>query len=404
MGENNLKLIVLKVTQPIGEFYIAAIHAKDLVNISYSDVRRLVTDQRDLEKYLGIQRPVSARRIKDIKKYLEGSDATFPTGVIVSIDERCAEYEQIKNNYGILTLSPYYPEKGSDDQEIPFNKIAKVIDGQHRIASFMDDDGNWDYTFNNEIFDINLSIFIGADVSEQANIFATVNLAQTKVNKSLVYDLTDLSKTPSPHKTCHNIAVALDTEKRSPLFQRIKRLGTATPGRLHEPLTQASFVESLIKFISADPVSDRNDLLDGKKLKPASDEELTQHPFRNLFIQSRELDIAEILFNYFSAIRSKWPQSWDAIGKTGNLLPRSNAFKAFMKYLKDNVYLNLVGKKIGEIPSSADFSKYFAHIKLKDTDFTTRNFAPGSGGQATFLRMLKGEITLEDMLHQTKKK
>lgn len=100
-------------------------------------------------------------------------------------------------------------------------------------------------------------IFIGADVAEQANIFATVNLAQTKVNKSLVYDLTELAKTQSPHKSCHNVAVVIDREESSPLFRRIKRLGTATPGRKHEPLTQAAFVESLVKFISGDPTQDR---------------------------------------------------------------------------------------------------------------------------------------------------
>ena len=66
MSDKPLELSVLKVRQPIGEFFIASIKAKDLVDISYSDVRRLAKDQRDLEKYLGIQRPVSNKRIKEI--------------------------------------------------------------------------------------------------------------------------------------------------------------------------------------------------------------------------------------------------------------------------------------------------------------------------------------------------
>ncbi len=82
MNNKSLKLPVLKVRQPIGDFYIASIAANDLVDISYVDVRRLAKDQRDLEKYLGIQRPVSKKRIKDIKKYIEGADATFPSAVI----------------------------------------------------------------------------------------------------------------------------------------------------------------------------------------------------------------------------------------------------------------------------------------------------------------------------------
>ena len=397
-----LKLTVLKVRQPIGDFYIASMRAEDLVDISYSDVRRLVQDQRDLEMYLGIQRPVSPKRIKEIKQYIEGEDSTFPTSIILSIDEKCAEYqeynEQSLPGIGVLTLKAYSSDSEESDS-IPFQRIAKVIDGQHRIAAFIDEKDNCTFDFDNKKeFDINVAIFIGADVSEQANIFATVNLAQTKVNRSLVYDLTELAKTPSPNKTCHNVAVALDKEPSSPFYQRIKRLGTATPGRNKEPLTQASFVESLVKFLSPNPVQDRNDLLAGKKIKYAVGSELEKFPFRNLFLDEKEVDIAEIIYNYFKAIEKKWPDSWKETERVGNLLPRSNAFKAFMIYLREDVYPSLVEGKFGTIPSISDFSKKLNHIQLKDKDFTTRVFAPGSGGQATFLKMLRGEISLDDML------
>lgn len=75
MTTSKLNLDVLRVQQPIGEFFLASISARDLVSISFSDVRRLASNERDIEKYLGIQRPVSSRRIKQIKKYIEGSDA-----------------------------------------------------------------------------------------------------------------------------------------------------------------------------------------------------------------------------------------------------------------------------------------------------------------------------------------
>lgn len=218
------------------------------------------------------------------------------------MDEKCAEYDSSQNGIGTLILKEYQGNAADETDSIPYSKIAKVIDGQHRIAAFMDENNNWCFDYGHRDFDINVAIFIGADVSEQANIFATVNLAQTKVNKSLVYDLTELAKTPSPHKTCHNVAVALDKEPSSPLHHRIKRLGTATPGRKKEPLTQASFVESLVKFISPNPVQDRNDLLAGKRIKPATGVELQKFPFRNLFLEEREVDITEIIYNYFKAV------------------------------------------------------------------------------------------------------
>lgn len=393
----SLTLNVLKVVQPIGEFFIASIRAKELVEITYSDVRRLAEDQRDLEKYLGIQRPISAKRIKEIKQYIEGSDSTFPTAVILSVDERCAEYEGLGHNFGKLTLRDYLPDNTDDDASVPYEKIAKVIDGQHRIAAFLDENRNWAFDYHKE-FDINVAIFIGADVAEQANIFATVNLAQTKVNKSLVYDLTELARTPSPHKTCHNVAVALDREPASPLYKRIKRLGTATPNRTKEPLTQASFVEALVKFISIAPVIDRNVLLSGSKLKKPTQKELEKCPFRGLFVSGKEIDITEILYNYFKAIENKWPVSWREKDRVGNLLPRSNAFKAFMIFLKEDVYPQLVKEEFGKIPTIEEFSSALAEIRLTDSDFTTRNFSPGSGGQSAFLKMLRRQISLEQML------
>ena len=396
--KQSLIISALKCEQPIGEFYIASMPAKDLVDISYRDVRRLAEEQRDVERYLGVQRPVSPSRITKIKKYIEGSDATFPTAVIIAVDAKCAEYDEQSKQ---LTLKPYIPENEEDDQhEIPYDRIAKVLDGQHRIAGFMDEDDNWNFEFNDRPFDINLSIFVGADISEQANIFATVNLAQTKVNKSLVYDLTELASINSPYKTCHKVAVALDGHDGSPLQKRIKRLGVKTPGRHNEPLTQASFVEALVKFISLDPVTDRNRELDRKKIPRASLQELQKTPFRNLYLDNKDLDISEIVFNYFCAVREKWPDAWSQVEKKGNLLPRANAFKAFMKFLKDDVYLDIVGNDIGRVPTASEFKPYFDNVVLSDRDFSTRNFAPGSGGQSTFLKILRNEISLEELVEE----
>jgi hypothetical protein len=46
-------------------------------------------------------------------------------------------------------------------------------------------------------------------LATQASLFSTVNLAQTKVNRSLVYDLHDYAHTRSPEKS-HDVAIALD--------------------------------------------------------------------------------------------------------------------------------------------------------------------------------------------------
>jgi len=395
METNEIILPVIEVTQRIGTFYIASISAKDLVQISYADVRRI--DQRDVEKYLGIQRPLDDKRVKQIKTYLGSPDAAFPTGIVLSIEQKCTEFDDSGN----LSIKPYTSEF-DDDTPIPLNKVAKILDGQHRIAAFVDKNWNFDEKLWNEIganFQFNVTIFIGIDIDEQANIFATVNLAQTKVNRSLGYDLEGLSKTRSPFKTCHQIAVTLDSaDSRSPLYERIKRLGVKTKGReSSEPLTQAAFVESLIKLISPNPFGDRITYLKGKEPALATSEELEKYPFRNLFIQKKDNDIALILFNYFSAIKETWAAAWAGKDVEGNILPRSNAFKAFMRFLKKH-YVELVGiKNIGQIPTIAQFKTVLANIAATDQDFTSGNFKPGSGGESSFYKLLTGETTIQEL-------
>lgn len=391
--KNQLKIPAYQIKQPIGEFFIASMDAQHLVDISYSDVRRMEGD-REIERYLGIQRPLKKKRVKEIRDYiLNSKDATFPTSVILAIDENCAEYDEKE---GVLYLHPYLPDQNTEDEEIPYHKIAKVLDGQHRIAGFFEGDyGNRFFKFDRD-FEINVSIFVGIALPEQAKIFATVNLAQTKVNKSLVYDLEDLARKRNPYKTCHHIAVALDANKNSPFFERIKRLGVATPGRDYEPLTQASFVEALVKFISDDPSRDRNDILDGRRLKSVN---FKKYPFNGLFREGKDgdLKIYQIIFNYFQAVKEKWPNAWNAKQRKGNLLPKSNAFRALMKYLKNDVYLDLVNNDIGRIPTIEEFSVKFNHVQLTDDDFTAKNFAPGSGGQSAFYKVLTGELDASDL-------
>lgn len=390
------RLKVIKVSQPQGDFFIGTIPAQDLVDITFSDIRRINKEDRDVEKYLGIQRPLDKSRVAKIKKYIQSPDASFPTGIVLAVDPKCAEFDPEDS---ILILNEYFSEFEDDQSEnVNIYKIAKVLDGQHRIAAFMNEQGNFDFTLDIKVFELNVVIFIGLDIDEQANIFATINLAQTKVNKSLVYDLEGLSRIRSPFRTAHKIAITLDTlDETSPFYRRIKRLGVKTEGRENsEPLTQAVFVESLMKLMTPDPFEDRTQLLKGKRLQIADSSALKKYPFRNLFIEERDTDIGIIIFNYFKSIEKKWPHAWNEIDTIGNILPKSNAFKAFMRFLKP-LYLEIVGVNIGRIVEISEFFDHFNTYNIKDEDFTSGNFLPGSGGESAFYKVLTKQIEISDL-------
>jgi DGQHR domain-containing protein len=363
---------VLRLKQPIGEFYIGVIKSTILCEITDFDVRRILRE-RDFETYLGIQRPLNPKRVREIEHYVSTLDACFPTAVILSVDGRCASYDGSSGN---LILSNFLGEEESD-QSIPYRMIAKVIDGQHRIEGLK--------SFGGADFEVNVCIFVDIDVAQEGYIFATVNLAQTKVNKSLAYDLFELAQSRSPQKLCHNIAVALDQNAKSALHHRIKRLGVATEGRFNETLTQATFVESLMRYISRNPAQDRDTYLRGKTPHKANAEESQSLIFRNMMVDKKDMDIAEALFNYFGAVSARWPQAWDSTGR-GLILNKTSGFRALMRFLRE-AYLQITGP--GGVPSREQFQALFDRIKLKDEDFNTDRFKPGTSGEVTLYRALK---------------
>ena len=79
---------VLEVTQKGGSFFTASIPAEELTAITHSDVRRLVHEDREVERYLGIQRPLNKDRVREIRQYILSPDPTFPTAVIVASPRR----------------------------------------------------------------------------------------------------------------------------------------------------------------------------------------------------------------------------------------------------------------------------------------------------------------------------
>jgi DGQHR domain-containing protein len=163
----------IRAAQPIGDIFVGAIPFRTLIRISHFDVRRILQDERDVERYLGIQRPLEDRRVRSLSEYVNYRDASFPTSIILAIDEDYAEFHDKTNTMTVSNIK--HTEK---EPSIPIARLARVLDGQHRIAGLS--------FFEGETFDVPVTIFVGADISDQAHIFATVNLEQTKVNKSLV--------------------------------------------------------------------------------------------------------------------------------------------------------------------------------------------------------------------------
>lgn len=360
----------LKVSQPIGEFYCCVMKARDLYEISYTDVRRMEKEQNndDFESYLGIQRELNSSRVKKIAEYIQSVDATFPNSIIVAIDAKF-----INLDGGDLSISYGNKDKG---------KIAKILDGQHRLAGFEDTDFCFTSQNNEEVdFEVLVTIFVEADLHTQSQVFTMVNQNQTKVNKSLVYDLESLALARNPTKTAHQIAVLLNSKSGSPFYKRIKRLGVKTPGVKTELITQAAFVDNLVKWtISKQPGLDRDILLGRKKnfiglkdksLPDNNNESFRKLPFRKSFIDGEDSVIAMNIYNFFLSVQDKWPGSWDSDNKI-SVLNKTVGFIALIRVLRD-IYNKFVDDGVvnyGGIIDKKQYTKVLSDVDIPEEFFS----------------------------------
>lgn len=365
-GYKNIKCI--PAIQPIGEMYVCVIDSNFLQKISFADVRRNDFECRDVERYVGVQRVLDPKREKEIGKYVNFVDATFPNSIIICLSSQNAIYDEVDN---VLWIK---------DEE----SIASVLDGQHRIAGLK--------SLNEGVkFDCIVTVFIDIELEDQAIIFATINTEQKKINKSLAADLTEFYNSRSPQRTCHNIARALCANENSPFYKKISILGSANKEK-GESLTQYQFVKELLKHITSSPLEDRDilkrtDFWGNRQKLTYTNKELKTYCLRALFVEDEtDVKIAQIILNYFNAVRKQWPKSWDNVEKN-NILNKSTGFIALMKLFKDMyLYINK------EIPSTDDFYNLFQKSQFKDESFTSDAFPSGGKGEGKLYQQLKESI------------
>ena len=346
----------VEVAQPLGSFYVGVIGSDSLIAISYADVRRI--DERDIERYLGIQRPLDRKRVAELQEYVNTVDAAFPGTILLAVSSKDARFDSSTGEMKIRRDAT----------------AAKIIDGQHRIAGLQT---------AKEQFQSVVAIFVDMDIEDQANMFATINLKQTKVNRSLAYDLFEFAKSRSPQKTAHNIARLLNFEEGSPLSGKIKLLGVASARRSGETLTQALVVDETLRLVTNNPMKDRDDLRRGRSLKPLRENQSHHLPFRNLFIAEQDAVVAKNMWNLFEAVDMRWPSAWREV-EPGFILNRTTGFSALMRFL------GLAYSKFGNegIVDAQIYQSVLERVMIRESQFNREEFLPGSSGINKMVRML----------------
>lgn len=384
-----MEIKAIKVTQPLGEFYIAKIKAGDLLNISTSSVMRY-DDKGNLK---GNQRKLDERRLILIANFIMSEEMSFPTSILVAAN--------IDSNNGNVIEDPNkrwnaIPTEGDPDIytiSIPKGISSIIIDGQHRLNAF-------NYA-NKSCKDIELicSIFFDLPNPYQAYLFATINGNQKRVDKSLALEMFgyDVENKPretwSPEKLAVYLTRKFNFTKESPLYQKIKLapLYNEISDRVDKSqwlLSTAAMVEGITSLISTNPQKDRDFLTmkksfwggnrTRKELLNINDKPV----LRRLYTENKDEELYDIIFKYFSSVSTiLWNNAIE-----GSVIVKTIGISVLF------IILKTILEKEGE---QENYDKLVS--KMANIDFTNDYFSLSGSGKSRLARVLKYKLGYFDV-------
>ena len=307
-----IKVPAIKVEQPLGEFYVTTLTARELLQTCYT-IKAEILDDNDEEqeagylgaivnKLVGNQRVRTPKRLNEIKRYTETVDASFPNSIILgaNYDEDGNLITNIKERWEVEDVGNgfYYLIIPTD------KKLASIIDGQHRVFGFQDSKAK----------DMSLlcSVFIDLPLPYHARIFTNININQKRVDKNLAYNLFqfDMEQGEPSSWTPETLAVyftrVLSEDSSSPLKGMVK-LGLANTTS-ESSISMASIIDGILSLITSNPKNDR-ELMHTVSIKDGRNRSIVKHvntnaPLRELFVNNKDKTIFDIVNNYFKALKS----------------------------------------------------------------------------------------------------
>lgn len=341
---------MIEIRQPIGTFYIGKMSSSDIIRISKVSQRFGDT---------GHQRQLKEQRAKEIATYCTDPDATFPTPIILAVSEQD------------FTLLPNSPDGFVCFRFDDTQKFAEILDGQHRIAGIT--------ASKEQDFELPIIVMFNLREEQKAYVFSTINGNQVKVDRSLIYDLFDLTETPSPYKTCHHIARSMNSDSYSPFYRRLKMLEKRTASS--ETISQSTFVTNLCELISNKPQEDAIALKKGLPLK-----DNPKYVFRKYFILGKDEVILKILHNYFSAAAEVFGEEWNNPKKY--ILTKTVGFSGLIMALSALVP---DGERKGDL-SKQHFVNIFSSLKtqlsIDNMELTSAYFSSSSQDASKLSRLI----------------
>ncbi|MEZ8740089.1 DGQHR domain-containing protein [Photobacterium swingsii] len=364
-----MKVPAIKVSQPLGDFYVVSLKAKLLLQTCYTIKAEILDDESESVSYLGKvvnslvgnQRERAPKRLEEIRRYTETVDASFPNSIILG-----ANYAE---DGSLITNDERWDIEKVNDQfyylVIPSQKkLASIIDGQHRVFGFEKSSAK-----DTELL---CSVYIDLPLAYHARIFTNININQKRVDKNLAYNLFQFDMEQgepnswSPETLAVYFTRVLANDKDSPLKGKIK-LGTLN-NTSETSISMASFIDGILSLITSNPKNDR-EILHTKKINDGRDRSMlrevkSRSPLRGLYLEEKDKTLYDLVLEYFSAIESSlW--KFDVFKKTLGV----HASFDFLKIIcEQNDYEKLTKEffdSLFEKMDGIDFNNQFYGVQTK---------------------------------------
>ncbi len=389
----------LRVDQRLGTFYVVVLPAELLLQVAASDKMRATMNEGGSGYTLeGTQRLIQDKRLGEIAAYINRVDSAFPNSIIVAanydlktgFDQGELEYISSEEDGNPLAASLVWTiaesEDGCHKLTIPSSeKLAAIIDGQHRLFSFARADSA-------AMDEMNLlcSVFIDLPKALQAQIFATINSTQKRVDRSLTYELFGYNVSDedeefwTPDKLAVFFTRKLSTDTDSPLRGRIM-VAPKRDAALEELASQASWrvstavvVDGILRLFSSDPKRDAN-LMRKDEASPRrklEDGPKDRSPLRQVFIEGNDALIYKMVLNYIKA--------------SDDVFWRDASEESFIfRTIGVQAIFDILRKVAGQSLDTKDISVGFFENLLEGArpiDFATERFRNPSGSGRTAIR------------------
>lgn len=392
----------VRVQQPLGVFYAAAIPVEVLLQTTYSEkvrARRISDDSYEVEGGQRLQKP---ERLDDIAKYINRDDSSFPNSIILAAnfredgrvegDSSDEDIELSEDSFRWEILTEVIKRAHHEPVECHFLKIpsskqlAAVIDGQHRLYAFAKAEP---IHLRDEML---CAVFMDLPKPVQAQIFAIINSTQKPVSKSLTYELFGYNVEDeeeeywSPDKLSVFLTRRLAVSVDSPLKDRIivaPENSFASAARLHNAPWKVSFatiVSGIVRLISSNPKDDANLLMTPRRTRmdgPGS-RLSDKSVLRTEYLQSNDQLIYNIVRNFALACDDVFWQS----ATVSSYIRKTVGVQALFDVMRDLV-------RVGLEESDLTFDFFKTHLsKARHINFGDQRFQNPSGSGRSFIRRL----------------